>query len=62
MEDKSERSEGKLELIATKSFEPHSDMYKIVDFLNKNLKEKKVLFGLSKDKKSGKMSISIYEI
>ncbi|KJS14759.1 MAG: hypothetical protein VR69_16455 [Peptococcaceae bacterium BRH_c4b] len=62
MDENQEKSGGKLELIATRAFEPYNDMYRIVDFLNKNLKEKRVMFGLTKDKKSGKMSISIYEV
>ncbi|RKO67207.1 YpmA family protein [Desulfofundulus salinus] len=54
--------EGKLELIATKSFTPYPEMYRVIDFLNKNLKHKKVMFGLTKDPEKGKMIISIYEI
>lgn len=50
----------KLELIAFKEFQPYSDMYKVVDFLNKNLKDKKLMFGLSKTE-TGNMLISIYE-
>ena len=36
-------------------------MYKVVDFLNKTLKDKKVIFGLTKNIKQGTMTISIYE-
>lgn len=61
-EGREQKDPGKLELIATKSFEPYSDMYRIVDFLNKSLKEKKVMFGLTKDRESGKMIITIYEV
>lgn len=53
--------EDKLELIATKSFEYYDEMYKVVDFLNKNLKEHKVMLGLRKEKEDGRLSISIYE-
>jgi hypothetical protein len=53
---------GKLELIATKSFKTYDEMYKVVDFLNKILKDKKLIFGLTKDKNSDAMTISIYEI
>jgi len=35
-------------------------MYKVVDYLNRTLKEKQVIFGLTKDK-DGNMVISIYE-
>ncbi|MBO8138040.1 MAG: YpmA family protein [Desulfotomaculum sp.] len=54
-----EKREPKLELIAHKSFSYYSDMYKVVDFLNKTLKDKKLIFGLTKDK--DKMTINIYE-
>lgn len=52
--------EDKLELIATKNFAYYEDMYKVVDFLNKNLKEHRVMLGLRKEKEDGKLSISIY--
>jgi len=52
---------GKLELISTKTFKSYDDMYKVVDFLNKTLKDKKVIFGLTKNINQGTMTISIYE-
>ncbi|HHU86511.1 MAG: YpmA family protein [Pelotomaculaceae bacterium] len=54
-------STGKLELISMKTFKSYDDMYKVVDFLNKTLKDKKVIFGLTKNIKQGTMTISIYE-
>lgn len=57
-----EERKDKLELIAARSFKPYDEMYKIVDYLNKNLKHKKVMFGLTKNKENGSMTISIYEI
>jgi len=51
--------QGKLELKATLEVNSNLELYRIVDFLNKNLKEKKLIFGLSK--KDDKMTISIYE-
>lgn len=54
-----ERREPKLEIIAHKSFNEYNEMYKVVDFLNKSLKEKNVIFGLTK--KGEKMTITIYE-
>ncbi len=54
------KKEGKLELIAQKNFAPYPEMYKVVDYLNRTLKEKDVIFGLTKDK-DGNMTISIYE-
>lgn len=62
MTGKEYSDDGKLELIATKSFKSYDEMYKVVDFLNKILKEKKVIFGLTKDKSNDTMTISIYEI
>jgi hypothetical protein len=52
---------GKLELIARKSFQTNDELVRVVDFLNKNLKLKKVMFGISKDKENDLMIINIYE-
>lgn len=60
MENKKLKNEGILELIAVKSFKSYDEMYKVVDFLNKSLKDKKVVFGLTKDTQNGRMTISIY--
>lgn len=57
-----EHKEGKLELIAVQQFAPYEEMYKVVDFLNKHLKHKKIMFGLTKHKGSGQMLISVYEV
>lgn len=51
---------GKIELIATQKVGWNGEMYKVVDFLNKNLKEYKLMFGLSK--KEDDMIISVYEV
>ena len=53
--------EPKLELIATKSFKEYDHMYKIVDYLNKSLKEKNIMFGLTKNNITKEMTITIYE-
>lgn len=53
--------ENKLEVVAVKSFENYGEMYKVVDFLNKNLKEKRVMLGLKKDKELDKLTLTIYE-
>lgn len=55
-----EQKNGKLELLATQRVQAHPEMYKIVDFLNKNLKEHHLMFGLTK--KEENMVISIYEV
>lgn len=60
MENQDIKNNGVLELIAVKPFKPYSEMYKIVDFLNKTLKDRKLIFGLTKDIEKGTMTISIY--
>ncbi|WP_347491001.1 YpmA family protein [Desulfoscipio sp. XC116] len=59
--DRTGTGPGKLELIATKSFSMYEDMYKVIDFLNKNLKDKKVMFGLTKNNEDNNLTITIYE-
>jgi hypothetical protein len=56
------KASGKLELIAAKSFAPDSEMYRVIDFLNKSLKERNLMFGLAKDRENGMMVITIYEV
>ncbi|TEB09988.1 YpmA family protein [Pelotomaculum propionicicum] len=51
----------KLEIIAVKSFKSYDEMYKVVDFLNKTLKDKNVIFGLTKAAENDTMTISVYE-
>lgn len=52
--------QGKLELIAVQRVSTNGELYKVVDFLNKNLKHHKLMFGLTKKEES--MVISIYEV
>ncbi|MFA6308169.1 MAG: YpmA family protein [Clostridia bacterium] len=56
-------SKDKLELKSTLKIEANPELYKIVDFLNKNLKDKNLIFGVNKgvNKDENKMIISIYE-
>lgn len=61
MENNENSATGKLELIAVKSFKNYDDMYKVVNFLNSTLKERKLIFGLTKDSANGTVTISIYE-
>lgn len=49
----------KLELKATLEVQSSSELYKVIDFLNKNLKDKGLVFGISR--KNGRTIISIYE-
>lgn len=54
-----EMQEGKLELIAKKEIAYSDDLYKLIDFLNKNLKNKNIILGLSKNE--DKAIITVYE-
>lgn len=49
----------KLTLISSKEFATYDDMYKVVDFLNKNLKDLNVVFGLSLN--NDKQVITLYK-
>ncbi len=49
----------KLEIIGTKEFTYYEEMYKVIDFLNKNLCNKDIVFGLTE--KNGKHIMSIYK-
>jgi hypothetical protein len=51
---------GKFELIATQQVGANGELYKVVDFLNKNLKDYRLMFGLTK--KGDKMVISVYVV
>jgi len=49
-----------MRLIAVQDVEYLTELYKLVDFLNKSLKDKKIIVGLSKkDEKT--MIVSIYD-
>jgi len=52
--------QGKIELIASQRVGVNGELYKVVDFLNKNLKDYRLMFGLTK--KEDKMIISVYEV
>jgi hypothetical protein len=60
--DESIRTEGKLQLLAIKTLSSHDELYKVVDFLNKTLKEHHLMFGLTKNNRDNTMTISIYEV
>ncbi|NMA01576.1 MAG: YpmA family protein [Clostridia bacterium] len=47
---------------AKQSFNSYEEMYKVVDFLNKNLKDKGIIVGLSKNIVDNNMIITIYEV
>lgn len=52
--------QGKIDLIASLRIGVNGELYKVVDFLNKNLKDHQLMFGLTK--KEDKMVISVYEV
>lgn len=52
--------QGKIELIATQRLGLNGELYKVVDFLNKNLKDHGLMFGLTK--KADQMIVSVYEV
>jgi len=55
-----ERNPGKIELIASQRFTSEQETYKIVDFLNRNLKKYNLLFGLVKEEND--VMIKVYEV
>ncbi|GMA60901.1 YpmA family protein [Alicyclobacillus fastidiosus] len=53
--------ETKLHILATHRCSKTEDLYLLVDFLNRNLKDKDIVFGLSKaEDKEGVMQITLY--
>lgn len=51
----------KMMVIGTQLCTATDDLYQLVDFLNRNLKDKNVVFGLSKAKdEAGKMIVTLY--
>lgn len=52
--------QGKLELLATLKLAPQDEFYRVVDFLNRNLKSYNLMFGVTK--KDEEMIFSIYEV
>jgi hypothetical protein len=59
--DDKERERG-LELIAQKSFAANDELVKVVDFLNRTLRDRKILFGINLQKAENEMTISIYQV
>lgn len=50
----------KLIPLATLKIEYNEEFYKVVDFLNRNLKDKKIMFGLSKEENEAVLTIYEY--
>jgi hypothetical protein len=57
-----EQNKDRLEIIAAKTFKAYDEMYKVVDYLNKTLKHKKIMFGLTRNSETQEVTITIYEI
>ncbi len=53
-------SRGRLEPVATLKLQNNDELYRLVDFLNRNLKSYNLMFGLSR--KGEEMTFSLYEI
>ncbi|HHX96369.1 MAG TPA: DUF4264 family protein [Clostridia bacterium] len=51
-----------LNLLASKKFPYYSEMYQVIDFLNKLLKDQGFILGLVKNKETKELQINIYEI
>nr|WP_221248244.1 MULTISPECIES: YpmA family protein [Anoxybacillus] len=49
--------ESKIEVLATVKVEYSSDLYKIVDCLNRTLKEKDLMFGLALDEENKEKAV-----
>lgn len=60
METIKSEQDGKLELIAEKRFKYNGELYKVIDFLNKTLKDHNLIFGISLDG-DDELIVSIYE-
>ncbi len=47
-------------VIATREVEGTADLYVLIDFLNRTLKDRNVIFGLAKAPAAGKFTVTIY--
>lgn len=56
-----DESGGKLVLLASKTLPGWDNLYKLVDFLNKTLKDRRLMFGLTLDSETGEMTVTVYE-
>ena len=52
--------EQNIELVAMKTLKINDELYKVVDFLNKSLKEHQIMFGLTKNAADSTMTVKIY--
>ncbi len=49
-----------LNVLASIDIAAQEDLYVLVDFLNRNLKDKEIIFGLSKSHEEGRYKITLY--
>lgn len=52
----------KLIPFATKTLPADEKLFRMVDFLNKSLKEENIMFGITKDSVKNTMTVSIYRL
>ena len=50
-----------LAVMATIDLKATEDLYLLVDFMNRNLKDKDIIFGLSKSNQEGHYTITLYK-
>ncbi|MGI6357253.1 MAG: YpmA family protein [Bacillota bacterium] len=50
----------KLTVLASKRISEHPELYKIVDMCNRTLRDRGIIFGLSKN--GSEMTVTIYEV
>ncbi|MGZ4031979.1 MAG: YpmA family protein [Tumebacillaceae bacterium] len=51
----------KLVTLATQPIDDPNDVYVVVDFLNRTLKDRGLVFGLSKGEEDSRLQITVYE-
>lgn len=50
-----------LHVVASIDLKATEDLYVLVDFLNRNLKDKEIIFGLSKSHEEGQYTVTLYK-
>lgn len=61
MSEEQKKQEDKMVILATQKIAVHPELYKIVDMCNRTLKDRRVMFGLTKTGPN-EMTFKIYEI
>ncbi|MGE5575693.1 MAG: DUF4264 family protein [Syntrophothermus sp.] len=55
-------SEPRIEVLGTESFAVSGDAHLLVTFLNKILKDKNLIFGMTRSGEDGRITLTIYEV